>query len=245
MLRHQDEEFTEEYSQFRISLDDIISLPQARAQLGVADDNRTLLATANPEAIELHGIQDGLSFCISQITSIRNTIRSNIEQGLTPVVDYSILYRAAEIDGTIREWRPSRPLNDLGDLVDHLYKQMLWIYLWRTLYPLKRTAWVPEHKITSAVKDGVALLKSFPPKDPVQAILLVPTFMIGCGAFDPAQRSLVRSSIRTIKEYTGLKDTDLALDVLEQLWRYMDEKDEKSWDWQMIAHEIRGDLLAP
>jgi hypothetical protein len=248
MLREQagycrDEELIEECSRFHISLDDIISLPQARVQLGAAGDNCNLLATAEPKAIQLLAVRDGLSY-VSQITSIRNAIRSNIEQGLTPEVDYIALYHAAEIDAAIREWRASQPRNGFGDLVDLLYKQALWIYLWRTIYPLKSTSWVPDYKITSAVKDGVALLESFPPKDPVQTLLLAPAFIIGCGAFDPTQRGSVRSSMRTIKEYTGLKDTDTALEVLEQLWRCMDQKDERSWDWQSIAQEMRMDFLA-
>jgi hypothetical protein len=149
------------------------------------------------------------------------------------------------MDAAIRELRSPQAQNGFGDLVCLLYKQMLWIYLWRTIYPLKSTSWVPEHKITSAVQDGVALLESFPAKNPVQTLLLVPTFIIGCGAFDPAQRGSVRRSICAIKEYTRLPDTDLGLEVLEQLWRYMDEKDERSWDWQSIAHDMRMDSLAP
>lgn len=74
---------------------------------------------------------------------------------------------------------------------------------------------------------------------PSKTVLLAPTFIIGCSAFDPAQGSSVRSSLRTIKEYTELKDTDRALEVLEQVWRYMDQEDERSLDWQSIAHEMR------
>jgi hypothetical protein len=128
----------------------------------------------NPEAIQLLDIQ-GL-FNMSQITSVRNAIRSNIEQGLTPAVGYSILYRAVEIDTAIYKWRSLRPQNDLSDLIELLYKQMLWIYPWQAIYPLKSTPWVPERKITAAVQEGVALLKLFPPKDPVQTLLLVPAF---------------------------------------------------------------------
>jgi hypothetical protein len=47
-----------------------------------------------------------------------------------------------------------KPRNDLGDLVELLDKQMLWIYLWRTIYPLKSTSGVPERKITTAVNRG-------------------------------------------------------------------------------------------
>jgi hypothetical protein len=76
-----------------------------------------------------------------------------MEQGLTLVADHTVLYRTAEIDAAIREWRSPRPRNDFGDLVDLLYKQVLWIYIWRTIYSLRSTSWVPEHKITTAVKE--------------------------------------------------------------------------------------------
>lgn len=99
-------------------------------------------------------------------------------RGFNPVVDYAILHRAVEIDAAIREWRSPLPQNDFSNLIYLLYKQMLWIYLWRTIYPLKFTSSVPDHKITSAVKDGVALLESFPPKNPVQTLLLAPTFIM-------------------------------------------------------------------
>jgi hypothetical protein len=115
-------------------------------------------AAVKLEAIQLLGIQDSLSFYISQITSVRNAIRSNIEQGLTPVVDYSILYRAVEIDAAVREWRSPLPQNDLSDLVYLLYKQMLWIYLADYL-SIQIYFLGTRPQITSAVKDGVALLE--------------------------------------------------------------------------------------
>jgi hypothetical protein len=227
--------FNEEYCQFRIRLEDIISPPQAPAQLDAADNNQELLATVRPDSIQ----QDSF-FYMAQITSIRNTIRSNMEQGLTPAVDYTVLYRAVQIDAAIHEWRLLSPHDDSGDLVGLLYKQMLWIYLWRTIYPLKSTSWVPKHKIISSVNDGLALLESFPRKNPVQTLLLVPAFVIGCGAFDPTQRGPIRSFIYKIEGCTRL-DTGVALEVLDQLWRYMDEKDERSWDWESIAYRIRID----
>lgn len=225
----------EGYSQFQLSLDDIISPSQAYAQHSAADDNYNLLDSAKPETIQLLSVQDGLSFHISRITDIRKTIRSNIERGLTLVVDYPILHCAVKVHAGILEWKSRLPQNDFSDLIE----QMLLIYLLGAIYPLKYTSWVSGGKIASVVREGVALLQSFPPRDPVQTVLLAPTFIIGCGAFDPAQRSSVRSSICTIREYTMLKDTNRALEILEQVWRYMDQKDEKSWDWQSIAHEMR------
>jgi hypothetical protein len=34
------------------------------------------------------------------------------------------------------------------------------------------------------------------------------------------------------------------LEVLEEVWRLMDMKSEKSWDWQAIAHGMGMDFLA-
>jgi hypothetical protein len=62
---------------------------------------------------------------------------------------------------------------------------------------------------------------------------------VGCGAFNPVHRNSVRSPICTIKEYTWLADTDLAHEVLEWVWKYMDEKHERNRDWQVVAHEMR------
>jgi hypothetical protein len=86
-----------------------------------------------------------------------------MRQEITPVADYTVLYRAVEIDAAIGEWRlPSRD-NDAGDPIGQIYKQMPQIYLWQTIYPLKSASWAPEDKIISSVKDGLSLLESFPP----------------------------------------------------------------------------------
>lgn len=236
----QCETLNDKYSQFRIPFEEIISGSQIPAQLGEAEDNQELLDTVISEAIQ----QDSFFFYISQITSIRDTIRSTIDQEVIPVVGYPILHCAAEIDVGIREWRPPSACDNLGDLIGLLYKQALWTYLWQTIYPLKSTSWVPERKIISSVKDGLALLKCFPPNDPVQELLLVPTFIFGCGASNPAERDSVRSFIGTMKEYSRPENIVVALEVLEQLWKYMDQKDERSWDWQTIAHRIRTDSRA-
>jgi hypothetical protein len=83
----------------------------------------------------LLGVFDGLFQYLTQITTMRNDIRTNIATGADPVVDYTCLYRAAEIDAAIREWKPHWPPGDSRDRVGLLYKQMMWVYLFRTIYP--------------------------------------------------------------------------------------------------------------
>lgn len=237
-------EFIKEYFQFHISLDEVVCLPQGPARLGSAVDDWDLPPVVQPEAARLLGVQDGLFFYMSKITSIRNAIRDNMRRGEDPVVDYTSLYRAAEIDAGIREWTPSWPEGDNRDIAGLLYKQMIWVYLWRTIYPPKARAWEPDPKITKAVDDGLNLLKLFSADDPSQTLLLAPTFLIGCAAFHEEQRQPIRKGIRTIKAYTSLRNADRAAEVLEEVWRAMDNKEERSWDWQAIAHGMGMDFLA-
>lgn len=238
-------EFIKEYFQYHIAADELICLPQGPARLGAITDDWALPSPVmQPEAVRLLGVQDGLFFYMSKITSIRNIIRENMAQGIEPVVDYNSLYRAAEIDAGIRGWIPSWPPGDSRDLAGLVYKQMMWVYLWRTIYPPKATNWQPDPKITQAVNDGLALLNLFPANDPSQTLLLAPTFIIGCAAFEDEQREPVRRSVATIRAYHNLKNADRALEVLEELWKFMDARDERSWDWQSVAHNMGMDFLA-
>jgi hypothetical protein len=234
-------EFIKEYFQFHISLDELIGPPGTTA---IAYDWSRPTNIIQPDAARLLGVQDNLFVCMSKITSIRNTIRLNMEIGADPVVDYTSLYRAAEIDAEIREWEPSWPERDNRGLASLLYKQMMWVYLWRTIYPPTVASWIPDTKIVQAVNDGLELLARVPPKDTSQTLLLAPTFIIGCAAFDVPQREPIRKSIATIREYTNLKNADRALEVLEEVWKLMDLRDERSWDWQLIAHSMDLDFLA-
>ena len=86
---------------------------------------------------------------MSQITAIRNSIRSNMARQVDPVVNYQSLYRAAEIDAAIREWTPQWAAGDSRERVGLLYKQMVWIYLVRTIYPPSSSA--PSSMASSAV----------------------------------------------------------------------------------------------
>ena len=238
-------EFITEFFQYHIGLDEIISLPQGRGRLGPVSDDWNLPTTiVQPDAMRLLGVSDGLFLYMSKITNIRNQLRENMNNGSEPVVDYTSLYRAAEIDAGIREWTPAWPAGDSRDLAGLLYKQRICVYLWRTIYPPKTTTWRPDERITQAVNDGLELLGRVPPQDPAQTLVLAPAFVIGCAAFEPEQREAIRKAIRIVKAYMEYKNSDTALQVLEEVWRLMDAQDERSWDWQSIAHGMGMDFLA-
>jgi hypothetical protein len=236
--------FIHEFFQYHICADELIALPTGGARNLAPDDWNLPSTVLQPAAVRLLGVSDGLFVYMSKITNIRNTIRENMEAGIDAVVDYTSLYRAAEIDAGIRDWQPAWPVGDSRDLAGLLYKQMMWVYLWRTIYPPKTTSWTPNNNITQAVDDGLKLLETFSPRDPSQTLILAPAFVIGCAAFEPRQREPIRKAITVVRQYTEYKNSDTALIVLEEVWRLMDLKDERSWDWQSIAASMGMDFLA-
>lgn len=239
--------FIHEFFQYHIHADQLIFFPKDGLQtqyISPADEWNLPSTVLQPSAVRLLGVFDGLFLYMSKITNIRNKIRYNLEHRIDPVLDYSNLHAAAEIDAGIREWTPAWPPGDPRDNAGLLYRQMMWIYLWRSVFPPQTTNWKVDPKITSAVNDGIALLSRFAPRDPSQTLVLAPAFVIGCAAFEVEQREPIRQAIRAVKAYMEYKNTDTALEVLEEVWRLMDAKDERSWDWQAIASRMQMDFLA-
>ncbi|KAK3313265.1 hypothetical protein B0H66DRAFT_389486 [Apodospora peruviana] len=337
--------FIAEFFQYRIFADELIHSTDDLEHHPPAPKETPPLPPIHPP--RLLGVADGLLGYLSQITSIRNTIRSNMLAQVDPVVDYMSLYRAAEIDAAIREWTPDWPSGDSRERVGLLYKQMMWVYLVRTIYPPLPSSPTPSsttssatslsiihsspslsrpsssvvntpprsastscasspklpgsgsgsvaassrpneqsgpivHKhsssdaastgallkqtteptaradspppirqpsqhdprITVAIDESLAILDTFKPSDPSQTLLLLPCFIIGTACFTPAQQERVRVAVKTVRGYTGLRNTDRVLDVLEQLWRLMDAGDWAAvWDWPGVARGLNLDFI--
>lgn len=238
--------FIHEFFSYHIHADELIYFPQGEDIQYVAqlDDWNLPQSILQPSAVRMLGVFDGLFMYMSRITNIRNKIRQNMENKVDPVVDFRAIFAAAEIDAGLREWTPAWSAGDPRDAAGMLYKQMMWIYLWRTVFPPQTTNWKPDPHITMAVEDGIKILETIGARDPSQTLILAPAFVIGCGAFEEKQRKPIRKAIRTVKAYMEYKNTDTALEVLEEVWRLMDAKDERSWDWQAIAHRMNMDFLA-
>lgn len=237
--------FLDELMRYHIAADELICLPSHRDALGSASDDWELPpAIIHPPAVRLLGVSDGLFMYMSKITNLRNSIRERMQQGVDPAVHYNALWRATKIDAGIRDWTPAWPAGDSRDLAGLLYKHMMWVYLWRTVYPPQTTSWKIRPELTDAVNDGIAILGQFGPRDPSQTLVLAPAFVLGCAAFEKEQREPIRKAIAVVKAYMEYKNSDTALEVLEEVWRLMDAKDERSWDWQTIAHTMGMDFLA-
>lgn len=316
--------FITEFFQYHIFADDLFWYPENMTARLSSEDWEPVAPIQPPRLI---GVGDGLFQYLSQITTIRNTIRANISAGVDPVVDYTSLYQAAEIDAAIREWTPNWPWGDSRDRVGLLYKQMMWVYLFRTIYPpsvssMRRSTFstLPisasttvapppppprrasmmatvsrgngvtgaadvhmasscptsrnpsrtnsmheqdsstcqerasspppsrrpayhDRRITLAVEESLTILESFKPSDPSQTLLLIPCLVIGTACFEPAQQERIHTAVRAIRGYTGLRNCERVMELLEKVWACMDQGDWVSvWDWQGVARRMHLDF---
>ncbi|KAG5939326.1 hypothetical protein E4U53_007842 [Claviceps sorghi] len=124
--------FITEFFQFHIFADELLWYSGTGSS---RLSSESLLRQVSIPTPRLIGVADGLFGCLSQITSLREVIRENMAASAEPAVDYTSLYRAAEIDAAIRNWTPRWPPGDSRHRVAPLYKQMMWVYLYRTIYP--------------------------------------------------------------------------------------------------------------
>lgn len=327
--------FISEFFQYHIYADDLLWHPESNVTRLASEDWESTFPIHPPRLL---GVADGLFRYMSQITTMRNTIRANMSGCVEPLVDYTSLYRAAEIDAAICEWQPAWPAGDSRDRVSLLYKQMMWVYLFRTIYPpcapvarrstfstlppmttsmtpsrrasitssicssasapamvasasMNGMHWAsscpptrtpsrtnsmheqsssssicqplhdndsvrtssppptrrPAHqdrRITVAVEESLAILETFKPSDPTQTLLLIPCVVIGTSCFEPAQQERVRAAVRAVKGYTGLRNCDRAMELLEKVWQLMDSGDWIAvWDWQGVAKRMGIDFL--
>ncbi|KAK5995494.1 Transcriptional regulatory protein moc3 [Cladobotryum mycophilum] len=318
--------FITEFFQYHIYADDLFWYPETLSKRLSSEDWEPSAPIHPPRLL---GVADGLFRHLSQITTIRNAIRVNIAASVDPLVDYTSLYKAAEIDAAIREWTPHWPQGDSRDRVGLLYKQMMWVYLFRTIYPpsstparrstlgslpitiapsisaiaqprrasmaaaigsssksmmaggssssahlgmanscptsrnpsrgnsmheedsrsagKRRTSSPPpvrrpahdDRRITLAVDESLNILDLFKPSDPAQTLLLIPCLVLGTACFEAAQQQRIRAAVRAVRGYTGLRNCDRVLELLEEIWRLMDQGDWVAvWDWQGVARRM-------
>ncbi|KAI0400757.1 hypothetical protein F4802DRAFT_609934 [Xylaria palmicola] len=124
--------FITEFFQYRVFADELIRYPDMQTKRLATED---WVPWTEIEPARLIGVGDGLFHYLAKITTIRNEIRANMVAKVEPVVNSAAFYRAAEIDIAIRDWSPTWPAGDNRDRVSLLYKQMMWVYLLRTIYP--------------------------------------------------------------------------------------------------------------
>ncbi|KAI0486718.1 fungal-specific transcription factor domain-containing protein [Xylaria cf. heliscus] len=121
--------FITEFFQYRVFADELILYPNMKTKRLATED---WVPWTVIEPARLIGVGDGLFHYLAKITTIRNMIRADMLAKNEPHVDYQSII---EIETAIREWAPTWPAGDNRDRVSLLYKQMMWVYLYRTIYP--------------------------------------------------------------------------------------------------------------
>ncbi|KAI1117659.1 hypothetical protein F5Y14DRAFT_438977 [Nemania sp. NC0429] len=138
--------FITEFFQYRVFADELIRYPDMQTKRLATED---WVPWTEIEPARLIGVGDGLFHFLAKITTIRNEIRANMLANVEPVVCYTSLFRAAEIDVAIRAWSPKWPTGDNRDRVSLLYKHMMWVYLYRTIYPPSTSPEPPFYSIST------------------------------------------------------------------------------------------------
>ncbi|KAK4653742.1 hypothetical protein QC762_509700 [Podospora pseudocomata] len=101
-----------------------------------------------------------------------------------------------------------------------------------------------DDRITRAVEESLDILDTFKPSDPSQTLLLLPCFVIGTVCFKPRQQERIRAAIKSVRGYTGLRNADRVVEVLEEVWRLMEMGEwVRVWDWGRVAKDMGLDFI--
>ncbi|KAI1367716.1 fungal-specific transcription factor domain-containing protein [Xylaria arbuscula] len=140
--------FITELFQYRVFADELILYPDQFKRLAT-EDWEPWEVIKPPRLI---GIGDRLFHFLAKITTLRNEIRSNLLAKAGTIVDGGMAFRAEQIYNGIGEWEPTWPAGDNRDRVSQLYKQMMWVYLYRTIFPPSTTP-MPSYYTTSTIAE--------------------------------------------------------------------------------------------
>lgn len=202
-------------------------------------ENFSLPFEINPDTAALIGVSDGLFGFISKISNLRRRLRTRIDEKQEPVMDYEALLAAHAIDTGLRGWVCPHQLGSPRYTISMLYRQATWVYLYRTTKDSRSHPF-----IKSAVDDGIRYIKELPAEGWIQSNVLLPLFLLGCAAFEEQQRIEINRAFNGLIAVTGLGNIGFAKEVVDEIWRLMDDKESESWDWERIINAKGWDFLA-
>lgn len=199
-----------------------------------------------PGAGSLLGVMDGLFGFMSRIRRLRDNVRTqrNARPGFCWLNDIEIQKETYLIDEKIREWECRYDPESPRFKTSLLYRQCVWVYLWRTVFPSR-----PHVALKAAVDDGLRLLNELPSGDiddtgATQSVLLMPVFLLGCAAFEDDQRREIGEAFERLKMWSRLGNIVHADQIVREVWGLMDQgREDESWDWEMLIYKRGWDLL--
>ena len=184
------------------------------------------------------GVCDGLFHYIDRVTALRDRIRARKRRGAQPTVAYGSIRDASVLGKALLEWRSGHAEHSAKWVTAELYREAALVYLHRSLRASR-----PDPDLSARVDCGVLYLCALPGDNSVQSILLLPTFVLGCAAFEPAQRAGIEAAFDKLAAYSFFGNIDRAREVVHQVWGMMDAHDEASWDWETIMRDMGYNFL--
>lgn len=125
--------FITEFFQYHIFADDLLWHPESDSARLSLEESGKPPSDVTPRLI---GVTDGLFQHLRDITALRNEIRNNMTAASDqPPVSYAEVFKAHDITLALQSWSPTWSNGDNRDKVGALYKLVLWIYIFRTVYP--------------------------------------------------------------------------------------------------------------
>lgn len=191
----------------------------------------------------IHALE-GLLSPFARVRYIRDQIRHYRDTGRHWCANDALLHLAFDIDSSLRTWECPHSPETSRYHASLLYRQCAWIYLYRTVKPSG-----PNLELSQGVNEGLSYLSNILQGDAcehtwIRGTLLPFVFILGCAAFEPEQREMIRSCFETLQmQYFG--NVGLARRVVEQMWYMMDQEFlvEETWCWEGVMAGMGLDVL--
>ncbi|KJX98041.1 C6 transcription factor OefC like protein [Zymoseptoria brevis] len=225
------------YHDFSSSITSLTNPLDARSLTLMRSFHETSSSDASSSSGNLLGVLDGLFDLLARIRSLRDTIRALRGVQGRQWHDFDVSQKAFAIDTALRHWTCSHTPDNPRYAASLLYRQCIWIYLYRTFQPS-----IPSPVFTEAVDQGLSYLKDLP--EEMQSILLMPLFLLGCAAWDEGQRREIEKALERLEKWSQLGNIRYAREVIREVWVRMDRGDEEgSWDWEDVLGAKGWDFL--
>lgn len=246
-LRHFARQFLA-YQTLANSISALRPVHDLRAFAAIDSPQMSPQVTATSSTTDLLGVLGGLISPIFRIRNLRDEIRSlrtASQHGWC--ADERLFYDAFAIDASLRSWtckfEPNTPAYDAS----LLYRQIAWIYLYRTMKPSS-----PSSELAQGVNEGLVYLKRLLPSSTepglrtwTNGILLPPLYLLGCSAFEPEQRRGITAGFDALQAYSHMGNAMHARRVVERIWQMMDQgrRQDETWDWESVMTGMGLDVL--
>ncbi|KAF2213610.1 hypothetical protein CERZMDRAFT_111256 [Cercospora zeae-maydis SCOH1-5] len=192
-----------------------------------------LQSMVQPDSATLLGVTDGLFGYISRIRTLRDQIRQPSAESYA---------EAQLLHEELAHWTCPYAESTPRYWASLLYRQCVCLYLHRTVMPSQ-----PCPAFKRGVDDGLEYLRHLPRErddSATQSILLMPLFLLGCSAFEPAQRREIAEAFDRLQNWSSLGNIKYARKVVEEIWQMMDDgRAEETWYWEGVLQRRGWNFL--